>query len=112
MGAADDDCQPNGQCICRVGAAGLKCDSCQEESFGLSANGCDSCNCHPLGSTSLQCNLTTGMCSCKPGVGGDKCNECLLGFYKFSSLGCSGELTPDLYICTSLLLLLLLLLFL
>jgi laminin beta 1 len=34
------------------------------------------CDCHPGGSTELQCDRTTGQCPCQPGVTGMKCDRC------------------------------------
>lgn len=100
MAAADVVCsEPDGQCICRLGAAGLKCESCQENFFGLSASGCQACNCDPLGAARLQCNVTTGVCSCKQGIGGDKCDQCVPAFYNFSSAGCMSMSKPYFLPC-------------
>ena len=34
------------------------------------------CNCHPNGSLSLSCDLTTGSCDCREGVIGIRCDTC------------------------------------
>ena len=49
------------------------------------------CNCHPVGSTSTECQKYGGQCSCKAGVGGRACNYCKPGYYGFGSQGCVGE---------------------
>ena len=35
------------------------------------------CQCHPQGSLSQDCNITTGACPCRRGVGGGSCDRCL-----------------------------------
>lgn len=41
-GSVDSWCDPgDGQCVCKVGVVGLKCDECQEEFYGLTAAGCE-----------------------------------------------------------------------
>ena len=53
--------------------------------------GCENCNCNPLGSTSNECDITTGQCQCQPGVTGLKCDTCMRYHYGFSSTGCTGK---------------------
>lgn len=48
---------------------------------------CIDCECHPTGSTSLQCN-SEGKCQCKKGVTGDKCDRCQANYYNFGDTGC------------------------
>lgn len=72
-------CDKNtGQCQCYKNVVGLKCDSCLENHWKIaSGEGCEPCDCDPLGSLEQQCNLYDGQCTCKPGFGGRRCNECL-----------------------------------
>ena len=100
-----EDCDDNGDCICKHGFAGRKCDKCKD---GFSGNKCDACqpnyynypfcqgiltifwkanptqflisecNCNPFGSTTLECGNSNGVCTCKDGFTGIKCHECSL----------------------------------
>ncbi|XP_022095830.1 laminin subunit alpha-like [Acanthaster planci] len=79
-----------GQCGCSPNTAGQRCDRCVTFAWGLdSTNGCQLCNCDPLGSVNPQCDLTTGLCTCKLGVGGMRCNQCLDGFQGLTFSGCT-----------------------
>ena len=53
-----------GQCHCRSGVTGRTCDKCESFHYGFSEEGCRSCNCSSLGSTSLQCDAD-GQCPCR-----------------------------------------------
>ena len=53
-------------------------------------SGCESCDCHPVGSVVTLCDPVTGDCSCKQGVEGDSCDTCLPGYYGYSEEGCKG----------------------
>lgn len=47
----------NGQCPCLPNVIGLSCDACKPNHWKIaSGNGCESCNCDPVGSLSEQCN--------------------------------------------------------
>lgn len=78
-----------GQCYCRPGVQGLKCDSCQPLHFGFSEQGCSECECDPFGtllSSSLQCD-DFGKCTCKANFAGAKCNRCAENRFNYTS-GC------------------------
>ncbi|KAH9524886.1 hypothetical protein Btru_028172 [Bulinus truncatus] len=65
----------SGQCLCKRFVEGLHCDSCKSGFYYLEAaniQGCMSCNCHTVGSDSLQCDRQTGQCPCRAGVITDK----------------------------------------
>jgi len=46
-----------GQCPCLPNVIGLTCDECKPNHWKIaSGNGCEPCNCDPVGSVSEQCN--------------------------------------------------------
>lgn len=50
---------------------GRNCNECENGYFNIvSGNGCESCNCDPIGSFNSSCERFTGQCYCKPGVTG------------------------------------------
>eukprot|EP00117_Sycon_ciliatum_P032228 scpid2548/ scgid25039/ Laminin subunit beta-2; Laminin chain B3; Laminin-11 subunit beta; Laminin-14 subunit beta; Laminin-15 subunit beta; Laminin-3 subunit beta; Laminin-4 subunit beta; Laminin-7 subunit beta; Laminin-9 subunit beta; S-laminin subunit beta len=72
----------SGQCACRDGVYGRRCDACLPNHFGFGdALGCSACNCSMSGSSLLQCD-SAGVCSCRAGAGGSKCDTCMDGFYR------------------------------
>ena len=52
------------------------------KSFSFSSAACD---CHPVGSSGLTCNQTSGQCPCKDGVTGTTCNRCAKGYFQSRS---------------------------
>lgn len=81
--------QVTGQCQCLPNVAERDCSACQPGFFNLqSGNGCERCNCNPIGSTNGQCDIITGQCECQPGVTGLHCERCEVNFFGFSSSGC------------------------
>uniref|UniRef100_A0A8B9E6E2 Agrin n=1 Tax=Anser cygnoides TaxID=8845 RepID=A0A8B9E6E2_ANSCY len=86
-------CDPaTGQCSCKPGVGGLKCDRCEPGFWNFrgivtdSKSGCTPCNCDPVGSVRDDCEQMTGLCSCRTGITGMKCNQCPNG----SKLGMTG----------------------
>ena len=74
----------SGQCSCKPGSTGRKCDQCEDGYHSLTQNGCTSCNCSAAGTQpSLldKCNKNTGQCDCKLNVEGTNCDQCKQGFY-------------------------------
>lgn len=66
-----------GQCPCYKNVIGLQCDECLENHWKIaSGEGCDACECDPVGSNSTQCNKFDGQCNCKQGFGGRQCDQC------------------------------------
>lgn len=46
-----------GQCPCLPNVAGVRCDECAKNHWKIaSGEGCDACNCDPIGARSEQCN--------------------------------------------------------
>lgn len=77
-----------GACRCKPNVKGRDCNECQNGFFNIhSGNGCEGCNCDPLGSYNSSCSYD-GQCFCKPGVTGKRCDQCAQYQYGFSSEGC------------------------
>ncbi|XP_029434147.1 LOW QUALITY PROTEIN: agrin [Rhinatrema bivittatum] len=92
-GSYGGTCDPStGQCSCKPGVGGLKCDRCEPGFWNFrgivtdSKSGCTPCNCDAVGSVRDDCEQMTGLCSCKMGVTGMKCSQCPNG----SNPGMSG----------------------
>ncbi|CAH8649223.1 unnamed protein product [Heterobilharzia americana] len=87
------DCNAQGQCICKPGVGGRRCDRCLEDHFGFSAGGCQPCSCNEGGSYENRpaCDSQSGQCICKQNVAGKQCDKCKIGHYGYMSndpLGC------------------------
>ncbi|XP_059489147.1 agrin-like isoform X3 [Neocloeon triangulifer] len=82
---SEDQCdEETGQCDCRPGVGGEKCDRCEPGYWGLlklseGYLGCIPCQCSSLGSVRDDCEQMTGRCVCKPGVTGQRCTNCAPG---------------------------------
>lgn len=68
-----------GQCMCREGFTGVKCDQCTRGYYGYP--NCHRCECDVRGTRvntdgTYTCN-EVGECTCKSNVRGAKCNQCL-----------------------------------
>lgn len=71
-----------GQCPCLPNVQGLRCDQCAVNHWKIaSGEGCEACNCDPIGALQEQCNSYTGQCQCKPGFGGRACNQCQANYW-------------------------------
>ena len=89
MGSFNLSCDSvSGQCFCRPGVQGLKCDQCKPLFYGFSDEGCKKCDCDPFGTqfNDLQCD-DFGKCNCRENFAGLKCNKCDENRYNFTS-GC------------------------
>ncbi|KAF6776272.1 hypothetical protein AHF37_04440 [Paragonimus kellicotti] len=87
------DCASTGQCKCKPGVGGHRCDRCLDDYYGFSAGGCLPCNCSITGGYENRavCDSQTGQCICKQNVAGRQCDKCKLGHYGLMSndpLGC------------------------
>ncbi|KAB5579854.1 hypothetical protein PHYPO_G00199730 [Pangasianodon hypophthalmus] len=81
--------QVTGQCECLPHVTNRDCSACEPGYYNLqSGEGCQRCNCNPVGSTNGQCDIVSGQCECQPGVKGQHCERCEVNFFGFSSSGC------------------------
>lgn len=72
-----------GQCTCKPGTTGIKCDQCKVNFWGLGedeATGCASCGCDVAGAASAQCDSEDGTCECNEHYKGRDCSECAQGY--------------------------------
>lgn len=74
-GSQSLSCNSQGQCACKPGVDGDKCNRCREGYYGFSAAGCKACRCNPEGSKGINCNAI-GQCECKENVVGLICDQC------------------------------------
>ncbi|XP_037959538.1 laminin subunit beta-1 [Teleopsis dalmanni] len=71
-----------GQCPCLPNVRGISCSECVVNHWKIaSGEGCEACECDPIGSLSEQCNRYTGQCDCRDGFGGRACNQCQSNFW-------------------------------
>jgi len=81
--------QLSGQCQCKIHVVGKNCDKCEDGFYNIiSGEGCQPCNCDPVGSLNHTCDIYTGQCECRPGVTGQRCDVCQPYQYGFSLSGC------------------------
>ncbi|XP_041975156.1 agrin-like isoform X2 [Aricia agestis] len=94
LGSVSDRCDESGQCSCRPGVGGLKCDRCEPGYWGLPRigsghTGCIPCGCSAFGSVREDCEQMTGRCVCRTGVQGQKCTVCADHRRRLGPNGCS-----------------------
>ncbi|XP_038605812.1 laminin subunit alpha-5 [Tachyglossus aculeatus] len=85
-----ESCDPrSGQCLCKAGVTGLRCDHCQEGHFGFdSCSGCQRCDCG-VAALGPACHPQSGQCQCRPGVTGARCQQCAPGYWGLGGHGCA-----------------------
>ncbi|KAK6307053.1 hypothetical protein J4Q44_G00222010 [Coregonus suidteri] len=94
VGSLSPFCEPEGgQCECRVGVGGQRCDSCERGLYGLHQEGsCILCLCSLDGTVpGTVCDPETGQCVCKENTEGRRCDSCRRGYHSLerrNSLGC------------------------
>ncbi|XP_073957154.1 agrin-like isoform X3 [Choristoneura fumiferana] len=94
LGSVSDRCDESGQCVCRPGVGGLKCDRCEPGYWGLPRigsghTGCIPCGCSAFGSVREDCEQMTGRCVCRAGVQGQKCTVCADHRRRLGPNGCA-----------------------
>ncbi|KAM9752098.1 laminin subunit alpha-5 isoform 2-T2 [Menidia menidia] len=85
-----ESCDPHtGQCRCKEGVTGPRCDRCEDGSFGFgSCSGCRRCDCDASAALVQPCDPQSGQCACRPGVNGPGCRQCAPGFWDYGPDGC------------------------
>ncbi|XP_067382208.1 laminin subunit alpha-5 isoform X2 [Channa argus] len=85
-----ESCDPHtGQCRCKPGVTGPRCDRCEDGSFGFdSCSGCRHCDCNASAALSKPCDSQSGQCICQPGVNGPNCRQCAPGYWDYGPNGC------------------------
>ncbi|NXS57442.1 LAMC2 protein, partial [Brachypteracias leptosomus] len=95
QGSLSLQCDIYGQCSCKPGVMGKKCDQCQPGFEHLSEAGCQrsrwspQCECDLAGSAK---GCLSGLCVCKAGTTGERCERCKQHFYNLDArnpMGCS-----------------------
>ncbi|XP_052778102.1 laminin subunit alpha-like [Mya arenaria] len=83
--------QDSGQCRCRPGIGGRKCDYCIAGFYSFPY--CQECDCDYDGTMDEICDPANGACICKDNVIGPRCDTCGLNTYNLeptNPLGCSS----------------------
>ncbi|XP_067846571.1 laminin subunit gamma-1 isoform X2 [Heptranchias perlo] len=81
--------QVTGLCECLIHVVGRDCSQCEPGFYNLlSGQGCQRCDCNPIGSVNGQCDSQNGQCECQPGVVGRQCDECEPDHFGFGQDGC------------------------
>ncbi|XP_039761430.1 agrin-like isoform X2 [Pararge aegeria] len=93
LGSVSEQCDDSGQCQCRPGVGGQKCDRCEPGYWGLPRigtghTGCIPCGCSAFGSVREDCEQMTGRCVCKSGIQGQKCTICSNHEHTLGPNGC------------------------
>ncbi|NWI11042.1 MEGF9 protein, partial [Crypturellus soui] len=75
----------DGNCQCKVGVTGPKCDRCDDGYYGSNASTCEPCQCN---NRSRSCHAVTGAClECQDNTEGERCERCKEGFYRSARPG-------------------------
>nr|XP_012216711.1 PREDICTED: laminin subunit alpha-1-like [Linepithema humile] len=92
LGATRTQCDRQGQCPCRIGYDGLRCERCAKGYYGYPR--CRPCGCNIAGTTQCrdgvcECN-DKGQCPCKELVLGRQCNQCKEGTFGLAADNIKG----------------------
>ena len=68
--------QATGQCVCKGGVRGQKCEYCETGFWNLGVYGCEPCACNADYAVGGGCIQETGQCTCLPYVEGINCDDC------------------------------------
>ncbi|NWX20634.1 LAMA3 protein, partial [Aegotheles bennettii] len=80
VNVASPECEKNsGQCKCRPGIKGRRCDQCAPGTYGFP--NCVPCKCNRGGTELDVCDPQTGICLCKENVEGAECDTCRPGSF-------------------------------
>ncbi|XP_030667648.1 laminin subunit beta-2 isoform X1 [Nomascus leucogenys] len=86
QGSLSSECNPHGgQCLCKPGVVGRRCDLCAPGYYGFGPTGCQACQCSHEGALSSLCEKTSGQCLCRTGAFGLRCDRCQRGQWGFPS---------------------------
>ncbi|BFY99968.1 hypothetical protein BsWGS_03008 [Bradybaena similaris] len=75
--------QTTGQCNCKSGVGGRRCDTCLAGHHSFPH--CQDCGCDTRGTVEQICDKVTARCLCKDNVEGRRCNICVEGTYSLSA---------------------------
>lgn len=96
-GSINIQCSMEGECSCKPGVAGKRCDQCAPDFWkfpGFDDPGCQSCRCLEEGSFGNRpdCDTLDGDCHCKQNVEGRSCEKCKSGYFQIerdNKFGCT-----------------------
>ncbi|KJH49984.1 laminin EGF-like protein [Dictyocaulus viviparus] len=94
IGSIGEQCDAvSGQCTCKQGVFGKRCNQCRPSYFNFTDAGCQFCHCNIYGSMQDgKCNNVTGKCECRENVDGTMCEKCATGFFNITSgTGCQRK---------------------
>ncbi|XP_052775570.1 laminin subunit alpha-2-like [Mya arenaria] len=79
-----------GQCRCKHGVTGKKCDICVEGFYGLVSKG-ECLECKPCDKPGHVCDMDTGECVCPPNTEGERCERCINTYWGYDPrFGCKA----------------------